>query len=38
MPAEAWSRVFDVNVTGTFMMTHAFARHCTQRGADGAAL
>lgn len=38
MPADAWSRVFDVNVTGTFMMTQAFARHCVQRGADGAAI
>lgn len=36
MPADAWSRVFDVNVTGTFMMTQAFARHCTERGAGGA--
>ena len=35
MPAEAWDRVFAVNVTGTFMMTQAFARHCVGRGAAG---
>jgi NAD(P)-dependent dehydrogenase (short-subunit alcohol dehydrogenase family) len=38
MPADAWGRVFDVNVTGTFMMTQAFARHCVQRGATDAAV
>jgi NAD(P)-dependent dehydrogenase (short-subunit alcohol dehydrogenase family) len=38
MPAADWSRVFEVNVTGTFMMTQAFARHCVQRGASGAAI
>jgi NAD(P)-dependent dehydrogenase (short-subunit alcohol dehydrogenase family) len=38
MPAEAWDRVFSVNVTGTFMMTQAFARHCVGRGARDAAV
>jgi NAD(P)-dependent dehydrogenase (short-subunit alcohol dehydrogenase family) len=38
MPADAWSRVFAVNVTGTFLMTQAFARHCVQRGARDAAV
>jgi NAD(P)-dependent dehydrogenase (short-subunit alcohol dehydrogenase family) len=37
-PADDWSRVFDVNVTGTFRMTQAFARHCVQRDADDAAI
>jgi NAD(P)-dependent dehydrogenase (short-subunit alcohol dehydrogenase family) len=37
MPADAWDRVFGVNVTGTFMMTQAFARHCVARGARRAA-
>ena len=38
MPAAAWERVFAVNVTGTFLMTQAFARHCAGRGATGAAV
>jgi NAD(P)-dependent dehydrogenase (short-subunit alcohol dehydrogenase family) len=38
MPADAWERVFSVNVTGTFMMTQAFARHCVRRGARDAAV
>jgi len=38
MPAAAWDRVFAVNVTGTFMLTQAFARHCAARGATGAAV
>ena len=38
MPADAWDRVFSVNVTGTFMMTQAFARHCVGRGARNAAV
>ena len=38
MPADAWERVFSVNVTGTFMMTQAFARHCVGRGARDAAV
>jgi NAD(P)-dependent dehydrogenase (short-subunit alcohol dehydrogenase family) len=38
MPADAWERVFSVNVTGTFMMTQAFARHCVGRGATGASV
>ena len=36
MPVAAWERVFAVNVTGTFMLTQAFARHCAARGATGA--
>ncbi len=38
MPAAAWDQVFRVNVTGTFMMTQAFARHCVGRGAAGASV
>jgi NAD(P)-dependent dehydrogenase (short-subunit alcohol dehydrogenase family) len=36
-PAD-WERVFAVNVTGTFLMTQAFARHCVARGAADAAI
>ena len=35
MPVADWERVFAVNVTGTFMLTQAFARHCAARGATG---
>ena len=38
MPGEAWDRVFRVNVTGTFLMTQAFARHCVDRRAEDAAV
>jgi 3-oxoacyl-[acyl-carrier protein] reductase len=38
MPGEAWERVFAVNVTGAFLLTQAFARHCAQRGASDAAV
>lgn len=38
MPAAAWDRVFAVNVTGTFLLTQAFARHCAGRGATDAAV
>jgi NAD(P)-dependent dehydrogenase (short-subunit alcohol dehydrogenase family) len=38
MPADTWDRVFGVNVTGTFMMTQAFARQCVARGARDAAV
>jgi NAD(P)-dependent dehydrogenase (short-subunit alcohol dehydrogenase family) len=38
MPADDWDRVFRVNVTGTFMMTQAFARHCVARDASDAAV
>jgi NAD(P)-dependent dehydrogenase (short-subunit alcohol dehydrogenase family) len=38
MPADVWDRVFSVNVTGAFMMTQAFARHCVARGARDAAV
>jgi NAD(P)-dependent dehydrogenase (short-subunit alcohol dehydrogenase family) len=34
-PAE-WDRVFAVNVTGSFMMMQAFARHCVSAGTAGA--
>jgi 3-oxoacyl-[acyl-carrier protein] reductase len=41
MQADAWDRVFRVNVTGAFMMMQAFARHrvgqATARAAAGAA-
>ncbi len=36
MTAEDWDRVFRVNVTGSFMMTQAFARHCVAAGTGGA--
>jgi 3-oxoacyl-[acyl-carrier protein] reductase len=36
MPGPEWDRVFAVNVTGTFLLTQAFARHCIERGAPGA--
>ena len=38
MPGEAWDRVFRVNVTGTFLITQAFARHCVDRRAEDAAV
>jgi len=38
MPAEDWNRVFSVNVSGTFMMTQAFARHCVARRAEDASI
>jgi NAD(P)-dependent dehydrogenase (short-subunit alcohol dehydrogenase family) len=38
MPADAWNQVFAVNVTGTFMMTQAFARHCVARSAEGSSV
>jgi NAD(P)-dependent dehydrogenase (short-subunit alcohol dehydrogenase family) len=34
-PAD-WDRVFAVNVTGSFMMMQAFARHCVSAGTPGA--
>jgi NAD(P)-dependent dehydrogenase (short-subunit alcohol dehydrogenase family) len=34
----AWERVFAVNVTGTFQMTQAFARHCLAREATDSAV
>jgi len=34
--AEAWDRVFHVNVTGSFLMMQAFARHCVSAGTSGA--
>lgn len=36
MTPEEWDRVFAVNVTGSFMMTQAFARHCVASGTRGA--
>ncbi len=38
MPADDWNRVFSVNVSGTFMMTQAFARHCVGRHAEDASI
>jgi NAD(P)-dependent dehydrogenase (short-subunit alcohol dehydrogenase family) len=38
MPARDWDRVFAVNVTGAFMLTQAFARHCAGREASGGAV
>jgi NAD(P)-dependent dehydrogenase (short-subunit alcohol dehydrogenase family) len=38
MPVEAWRRVFEVNVTGAFATTQAFARHCVERGVEGASI
>lgn len=35
MPAEEWRRVFDVNVTGPFCTTQAFARHRVAAGGGG---
>jgi len=36
MTPDQWDRVFRVNVTGSFMMTQAFARHCVVAGTGGA--
>jgi NAD(P)-dependent dehydrogenase (short-subunit alcohol dehydrogenase family) len=36
MSAEAWDRVFRVNVTGSFMMMQAFAQRCLTSGHGGA--
>ncbi len=36
MTPQAWDRVFGVNVTGSFMMMQAFARHCVASGSGGA--
>jgi len=36
MTPHAWERVFSVNVTGSFMMMQAFARHCVAAGTPGA--
>lgn len=36
MSGQDWERVFAVNVTGAFLLTQAFARHCVGRGAHGA--
>src|SRR5258706_11833980 len=36
-PAD-WDRVFRVNVTGSFMMSQAFARHCVAPGNGGPTL
>jgi 3-oxoacyl-[acyl-carrier protein] reductase len=36
MALDQWQRVLDVNITGTFLCSQAFARHCLARGAtDG---
>jgi NAD(P)-dependent dehydrogenase (short-subunit alcohol dehydrogenase family) len=36
MTPEAWDQVFRVNVTGSFLMMQAFARHCVSAGTGGA--
>jgi NAD(P)-dependent dehydrogenase (short-subunit alcohol dehydrogenase family) len=36
MPVDQWRRVFEVNVTGAFATTQAFARHALERGGGGA--
>jgi NAD(P)-dependent dehydrogenase (short-subunit alcohol dehydrogenase family) len=36
MTPQAWDHVFRVNVTGSFMMMQAFARHCVGAGTGGA--
>ncbi len=36
MAPQDWERVFRVNVTGSFMMCQAFARHCVGHGSGGA--
>ena len=36
MTPQAWERVFSVNVTGSFMMMQAFARHCVRGESRGA--
>ncbi len=36
MTPQAWDRVFRVNVTGSFMMMQAFARHCIEAESPGA--
>jgi NAD(P)-dependent dehydrogenase (short-subunit alcohol dehydrogenase family) len=36
MSPDDWDRVFRVNVTGSFMMAQAFARHCVLAGTGGA--
>lgn len=32
MPLEAWNKVMDVNVTGTFLMSQAVGRHMIEKG------
>lgn len=36
MPEEAWDRVLDVNLKGTFLCSQAFARKCVAAGNGGA--
>ena len=36
MTPQQWDRVFRVNVTGSFMMSQAFARHCVATSTGGA--
>jgi 3-oxoacyl-[acyl-carrier protein] reductase len=38
MPAASWNRVFEVNVTGAFMMIQAFARYCVEHAAAGSSV
>jgi NAD(P)-dependent dehydrogenase (short-subunit alcohol dehydrogenase family) len=35
MTGPDWARVFAVNVTGAFLLTQAFARHCVERDTAG---
>src|SRR5258707_8497421 len=35
MTPQQWDRVFRVNVTSSFMMSQAFARHCVESGTGG---
>jgi meso-butanediol dehydrogenase/(S,S)-butanediol dehydrogenase/diacetyl reductase len=36
LPLEEWNRVININLTGTFLCSQAFARHLVQGGRSGA--
>lgn len=38
MPVDDLRRVFEVNVMGPFAISQSFARHCVERGAEGACI